>query len=1760
MERARKARGPVRTQFTKTINDIQNEMQMDTPDKDTLRVKIDRLGRLIEELHNLDSTILDLMLDSEDCTEEDLNTEREAIYKYDDEWTRINLNLKRILTPSRPNSPVSSVSNYSTANGVNSQKSYKLPKIEIKKFNGELTEWLGWWAQFQKIHEDESVHAADKFQYLVQATVVGTRPRKIVESYPQSAENYPKVIETLKDRFGDPVMLTEVYVRKLLKLVVVNATKAKNRDSITTMYEELESNLRALESLGITTDHSAAFLYPMVESSLPEDIMLVWQRSPLSAYGEEGVKSVDDRLKNLMKFLKTEVKGAERISYVKAGFEGTNFKVQTREQRQRTSPKPDIPTAAGLFTGQYNSCLFCDKPHVSSECGAASTMSLQDKRAKLKEKGSCFFCFRKYHGKNPCKSFLKCPLCLKKHFAIMCPESNANKPKEPEGSNHHGDVQTVAASLNCTNEVLLKTVKVKLVGEGIHHVARLIFDDGSQRTYIKESTAKLMKYKSLGSETMRKSLFGGTVTDVKSHQQYQIKVASMDGKIKRNLIALDEPKVCGRIPSVSKGPWLRELKKKNIWLTDYNTPNSNPEIEILVGSDYWGSLMTGKFFRLSCGLIAMESVFGWTISGVSNNPKNEESHAMSITTAMLAQPMSIENLWSLETIGIKDSAEIKSAAEKEDEAKTHFIETVSRAEDGRYVVQLPWVNGPQNIPDNKSLSEMRLKTTTKKLKEKEMFNVYDGIFRSWMEEGIVELVPSEDEAIQNCHYLPHHAVYKESLTTPVRPVFDASAKNNRSPSLNDCLYKGPNLLELIPSVLLRFRENKIGVTADIRKAFQMIEVAANDRNYLRFLWWEDPHCKKLKTYRHKRVVFGVNCSPFLLGAVIEHHLNQNKVRFTDLFIIQLQQSLYVDNCVTSVSNVEDYENFKQKATELMAEAKMELRQWECTENENSEVESYPFTSVLGLKWNKKSDTLRCDVTPSKLPTKITKRVILSEVQKIFDPMGFICPVLLEPKMLLQRTWKNKEGWDEEQPEEVRQEFINWYEHISCLNEIEIPRMATGGTCSRENWQLHTFSDASQDAYAACTFLRTEYNNMVSVQLLQAKARVAPLKKATIPRLELLGCLIAARLGDSVKKALALENIPTYYWSDSTTALAWIRRNDEWGTFVGNRVKEICNLTEVTNWKHVPGILNPADLPSRGCRPKELVGSRWWEGPEWLRAPQDQWITANEEVDEMVVAQEKKKNPTATMMTTTSNPWFVCKFSSYLKNVRVMAYVRRFVQNIKIPKVMRPLDLNLKIGELREAEKYVLKIIQESLLISSHVRIKTGKLSDGLIHVKSKLTNREDTDEFRLPILLPSNHPLVEQLITEVHKLHCHAGTQFLMGKLREKYWILRGRKTVRKVIRLCVKCRRHEAKPFQVESAALPIKRVTSGEVFQTTGIDLAGPIHILENKKLKKVWIVLFTCAVYRGVHLDLVDSLSTEAFIIVLERFIHTYGRPNTVYSDNGTNFVGAVNLFKKLDWTKIEMAAHVKRIQWIFIPPTAAWWGGWWERMVRSVKELLKRMLDKSKLNSEELRTCLSAVAATINDRPLTTVNEDSTDLIPLTPSMFMKGTRNVSFPEGVEISSRELQSQYKRVKILQKDLQARFRKEYLSMLVQKSKEKKTALPQIGDVVLVGADNKKRFEWPLGRIVELYPGKDGEIRVAKVQTQNGVLIRPLQRLYPLEVPGSEKIIVPEPVKVKEDPKTRQVEASDRGSQEVATVDNTTTRSGRNVKKPCRYGQWFS
>lgn len=1714
-----KARKASRTAFTRLYNQVEKRLEEDKVSE--AKAMYNMLQKEWTKLQELDSKILDEMLDREELIDEDLDKEQESSQEYGIRFEL--LKLKMLAIECKGQAGVDNIDQNEDAQSnlsVSSShcKSLKLPPISIETFDGELKNWLPFWGQFEHIHNDEAISTFHKFRILHQSMKPGSRAKQVVDSFPVSKDmkNYDAAVGALKERYGREDLLIEVYIRELLEMIINNSKTAQL--SLVEMYDKLECHLRFLEILGVTSGKSAAILCPLLESCTSEDFLRVWQRS----YSSGEIKDAEERLAKFREFIKSEVQNEQRITLAMSKFgisDKSESKSSTQRRDTRQKSNASTPTAMGLFTGNGGdtkraSCIFCEQSHSSTDCYKARDMSLDDKLKKVRDLKCCYLCLKKSHSSKQCKIRTSCQICDRKHALILCPNYCRSKTQSVQDnartvSGDKGDTAVNVATSKCDDTVLLPTLQVRLTSEqGKSCLARAIIDTAAQRSYILNSTAEQLNLRVIGEESLYHSLFGGKRTRRNTHKKFQVSLSSVAGDYKCKIEFLGQDVICGELPTVPKGPWIDEMKEAGIKFSDLSMEKG--PIDILLGADVAGLFYNGNVKRLSSGtLVCFETSFGWTVSGKLPSrtvyKPEEQSTATYLTTTMFCNTLNVSDLWRLDLIGIDDPTEHKHKNAVEADVKRHFLETVKVNEEGRYEVNLPWKENHIPLPTNFDLAAKRLVSTVKKLESDGHLAEYQNVFDEWKAESVIEEIPQSNEG----HFIPHRHVVKLSSTTKIRPVFDASAHQRNAPSLNNMLEKGCNVIEQIPPLLHRFRLHKIGVVADIRRAFLQISINPNDRKFLKFLWYDSD--KELVVYQHNRVMFGLTSSPFLLGAVIDYHLDKTKERALECneelsvqVIDTLKLCFYVDNVVHSVASESQLQAFITNATEIMANGKFDLRGWEHTDRKSNPL---VLTAVLGMHWNRSTDTLEINTENFDLhPDKVTKRIIMSTAHKIFDPIGIVGPVTICPKLLMKELWKLKAEWDEDVPEHIKLKFVKWLEELKYLKNVKVPRCLFVGEFTHVS--IHTFTDASELSYATVIFVRVESNHEVKVQLVQSKTRVSPEKRVTIPRLELLAANVGARLFNAVKTHFNVKEEDTYFWSDSTTVIAWIRRQENWGVFVSNRVNEIRSLTDPNRWHHIPGVMNPADLPSRGCLGKTLVETAWWEGPEWLYLPANTWPTSNtQEFNEDEISSEKKKH-VAILVTNTAvvnDDWYYRYFSNYQKCVRMVSWVRRFIDNCRatIGDIAEKKIGALTIDEISAAEVQILKLIQteafEGVNDMKIAQLRPFTDASGLIRLRTKICNKPDSYDFRFPILLPKNHPLVMRIIHRIHVTECHVGIQGLLAILRERYWVIGGRRVIKSVVTKCVICRKHESKKIEAPSPSLPVDRVRAASAFEVVGVDLAGPLFLRDNKK---AWICLFTCGVVRAIHLELLPSLSTEDFILGLRRFIARRGRPARIYCDQGTNFRGAHNLFKKIDFSKVLEYSEVYKITWKFNPPAAPWWGGWWERLVGLTKRLLRKVLGKSTLNYVEMETVLCDCESVLNSRPLTFISEGVPDAYPITPSLFIQDIKEAGLPELDVIESKSLDKKWLHRQKLKQNFRKRFRSEYLGMLssrANKCKDTSNHL-KIGDVVLIGNDNTKRLDWPLAKIEDLIPGRDGRVRVVRLKSANGELIRPIQRVYPL------------------------------------------------------------
>ena len=290
--------------------------------------------------------------------------------------------------------------------------------------------------------------------------------------------------------------------------------------------------------------------------------------------------------------------------------------------------------------------------------------------------------------------------------------------------------------------------------------------------------------------------------------------------------------------------------------------------------------------------------------------------------------------------------------------------------------------------------------------------------------------------------------------------------------------------------------------------------------------------------------------------------------------------------------------------------------------------------------------------------------------------------------------------------------------------------------------------------------------------------------------------------------------------------------------------------------------------------------------------------------------------------------------------------------------------------------------------------------DQTIRCKGRISNAPLPTSSKSPILLPSKHAFVKLVIKQTHDRVKHSGINATLTALRERYWVLRGRETVKRVIRHCEVCCRYEASPCKPSQFAdLPSNRVSDDPPFTHIGLDFAGPLYVKEARRSSqesdsnKVYVCLFTCASTRAVHLELTRGLNVQDFLLAFRRFASRRGLPATIQSDNAKTFQSSSKEIRKIARSpEVWRYLTNNRITWNFIVEKAPWWGGYWERLVRSIKSPIKKVIGRSTVSYDEMCTLLTEVEAVINARPLTYVYDDEESVsYPLTPSDLIYGRR-------------------------------------------------------------------------------------------------------------------------------------------------------------------------
>lgn len=1635
----------------------------------------------------------------------------------------------------------------------------KLPDLLQEKFNGDLEHYQEFIDSFTSIIDnDNTISPVDKFRYLrmyLEDAKEGDGPKSLIEGFSTTADNYQVALQLIKETYGKKERIIMTHVSKLLNLEV---KENLDKNALRILYNKVQTHVRSLEVLGISSDQYSIFLVPIVLSKLTHYIRVEWGK----------VKQNED-IDELLVFMNKQVQSLEEARQVEMAFSRDKETAASKKRYNnissdsRNSPRPS--SAAALHTITRKICLFCPESsnHWVEHCSKAKALPLSERKEILLKENACWCCFRKGHRKYECRQLNKlvCEICKRRHHTLL----------------HEEVLRTNATCAACSSEVLRPIARGRLMGpSGKQLEVNILLDPCSDKSFVDKETSDALGLKNnhqieisiegiagLKDDEINRNVVEATIKNRHHLEKYQ----------KVQLIEL--PVICNTLtrPEVKKEV-LSAKYIRNLQLADDYSVQKKCKINVLLGLDSYYSVVSGKVRRSPEKPIAVDSIFGWVLVSDSSNTCSAASNIVCmLITAKEENQISqqLKKFWEIEEVNPVN----KSKWNPTDTKTFNHFKTSIDYRDQKYTVRLPMIKElreeeiaeSENTYNNKALAYTRLMKNQKRCKRDPVFEErHNQAVKEYIESGYAEIVQEEFEP-QDCYYIPKQIVIREeSSSTKVRLCFDGSASEEGKKSINKQLETGPTLQPLLNSILLRFRLHPIAMTSDIKKMYLMIGVAEEDRDKLRFFWL-NPETGEVEIYRNCVLPFGLTCSPFLAVGTVQHHLRKYQAEYPAL-ITELIESTYMDDLLSGVETEAEAIQMYRNSSKIMKEAGMELRKWTTNnkriqkmfEKDGVAAEASKRISedvnntykLLGIQYDAESDsfTFNVDGILNKEKKKInvtTKRNILSTAPRLYDPMGWLNPVIVKVKILMQTLWERGFEWDESVPPDIDKKWKQWIEDLQYLNELKISRRYNHSTnlVDPDRSELHVFGDASELAYAAVAYLKTyDAEGTSEVTMMYCKSKVAPIKKVTLPRLELQAAVLGVKVAEFIKNEAKIPIVRTYMWTDSQITLHWVRSTSrEYKTYVANRVEQIHELSEPADWRWCPGASNPADLPSRGVTMRELVTSTpWWGGPTWLKGSAEGYPTVKnlqppaEELLErkQVVCLLQKSNKKEIPMPVRLAGKLIdpMKYSKFKTLIKTTAYITRYLFNLTHQEEERNYE-TLSADDIVQAENYWLQRIQEESFPAETIKLqrnepvnansKLVKLTpyydetDGLIKMRGRVQYANLNEIEKHPIILPYNSYLVKLIVEDVHRKQLHSGINHTLIAVRDKYWVIKGRSLVRRVVKACLVCRRYAPIRLQVQMPPLPKDRITRSYPFSVCGVDFTGPVYVKNGNQVTKSYIVLYTCTAIRAIHLELVENQTTEAFLRSFRRMISRRGMVTTFYSDNSKTFeAGSREMQRYFQIMKGKtfknfLADH--KIEWKFIPPYAPWWGGFYERMMKTIKTPLKKILGRSIYSSDEIYTILTEVEAMVNSRPLTQVSDEPTELEYLTPASFLIGRKLINLPvKPIQFKDKSKEKkEVNKILVMQNRtlnmLWKTWREEYVRNLgtVPRKINEDTCI-KAGELVMVAEPSVIRTKWIVGVVDKCKAGPDNKVRTVWVRTAGGIMSRPVQHISRLELDSFE------------------------------------------------------
>ncbi|XP_073950917.1 uncharacterized protein [Choristoneura fumiferana] len=1107
--------------------------------------------RVIDELH----LRIDNMLQGQD-----VNYDAE-FGKFEDEYNNIRKQLNRKLSSS-----------------AHLQQS--TPKVEIPTFTGKYAHWPTFFDLFtETIHNNTGLSKSQKMQHL-KSKVKGEAER-LIQHLQISSENYNTAWEVLVHRYNNPHALFSNQIETFLNQPAVHK---QTSFELKRLHDTTMECIYAIHNLGIDTTTWDPLLVHLIAKKLDNDTYKDYKEARKSP---RDLPSFDE----LMQFIESKFTALEPINKRDKHVSDTNSNMVPQPHYA-----PKVSYSNRKFQRNYQSaptytpqCPLCHGTHDLFKCKRFLNLTSECKLKTIAKQQICQNCLFKHYDK-PCISKRRCKYCEGEHNsiihnaimevqspAIKCSSSAANQlpnnvteTKSPTDKQHN--VGHVAAE---DEEILLTTLSLKVkAADNTYITLRALLDQGSQITLISENAAQLL---GLQRHRFQASVSGIGASSKQSKGIITLECESIYEDYHFSTQALIISRVINDLPNASfkKRSWPH---LQNIKLADPEYNISKPIDLLLDASVYSEIIMNGLIKGSPLAPIAQQTKLGWILSG---NVKTFNCNVV------INQTDDISKFWEVEDINQSSS----TMTEPEKYCEEFYQATTRRLDSGRYEVALPMKPGfEENLGASRSKAVIQFKQLEKRMARNESLSTtYKKFINEYEQLQHMRLADPLTSQLTSPCYLPHHGVLKlDSATTALRVVFNASAKTSSGYSLNDLMECGPNLQQDLQGLILKWRTHKYVVTADIEKMFRQFLIREADQ-HLQTIVWRNSTEESLREYHLTTVTYGTKAAPFLAMRTLRQIARDNESQFP-LAAAALENCFYTDDLMTGYDSLEQVKELQRQLIQVLNGAGLNLRKWssnnpELIKNLPSNQLNTPFDfkdtesrKTLGLQWNPASDafTFINRIESQEGQGDHTKRKLLSDISKIYDPLGWLSPITIKAKILFQKTWLADMKWDEELPADILNEWRCLRDDLKNIENFSISRYLG----NKETYQLHGFCDASEKAYACAVYAVTNNDKgEYTSRLVAAKTKVAPQnKKISLPRLELLGSLLLAQLMKKITECLSAQHITINAWTDSMVVLGWLHGDiSRWKQFVANRVRQIIDIIPASQWRHVKSDENAADF-------------------------------------------------------------------------------------------------------------------------------------------------------------------------------------------------------------------------------------------------------------------------------------------------------------------------------------------------------------------------------------------------------------------------------------------------------------------------------------------------------------------------------------------------------------------------------------------------------